>query len=120
MSKMNWKALEQAPQLKEIKNKSLTHPVLIFKHSTRCSVSSMALNRLERSWDSQDMTGVELYFLDLIALRDVSNLVAEEFGVYHESPQILLIYNGECVYNTSHMGISYRALKDQLDNAQLV
>ena len=74
----------------------------------------MALNRLERAWNAQEMQGAEAYFLDLIRHRDVSQQVAESFGITHQSPQILLIHKGECVYDTSHMGISYPALKDQL------
>ncbi len=71
----------------------------------------MAKSRLESSWDAQEMEGTTPYFLDLIAHRDISDLVAETFGVYHESPQILVIKNGKCTFDTSHMNISYKTVK---------
>lgn len=111
---MNWKTLQDAATLKELENASHEHPIVIFKHSTSCSISSMALNRLERAWDAQEMQETEAYFLDLIRYRDVSRQVAESFRVEHQSPQLLLIHKGECVYDASHMGVSYQALKSQL------
>lgn len=110
---MNWKKLETETALAEIKALSEKQPVIIFKHSTRCSVSSMALNRLERNWDQDEMQTVQPYFLDLLSYRNISNKIAEIFGVPHESPQILLIENGKCVYHSSHMGISYDILKKE-------
>lgn len=73
----------------------------------------MALDRLERNWDQEEMQNVVPYFLDLISYRSISNKIAETFGVQHESPQVLLIENGKCVYNASHMGISYDTLKKE-------
>lgn len=108
---MNWKKLENETTLAEIKDLSQKQPVIIFKHSTRCPVSSMALDRLERNWDEEEMQTVSPYFLDLLSYRNISNQIAESFGIAHESPQVLLIDNGKCVYNASHMGISYDALK---------
>jgi len=100
---MNWIQLTQTEQLQQIKQQSFTQPQVIFKHSTRCSISSMALNRLERA---EQPDGIAFYFLDLIANRNISNAVAETFQVHHESPQILLIKNGECIYDESHSGIN--------------
>lgn len=108
---MNWKKLENETTLAEIRDLSQKQPVIIFKHSTRCPVSSMALDRLERNWDEEEMQTVSPYFLDLLSYRNISNQIAESFGIAHESPQVLLIDNGKCVYNASHMGISYDALK---------
>jgi bacillithiol system protein YtxJ len=108
---MNWIALTEAAQLDTIKQQSLEQPVVIFKHSTRCSISSMAKNRLERE---QAPDTVLFYYLDLIKYRPVSNQVAEDFAVHHESPQVLLIRNGECVYEESHNGISMEEITGQL------
>ena len=108
---MNWNKITQISDIEEIKQSSENKRALIFKHSTRCSISSMALNRLERSWSDADMKELTPYFLDLIAHRDISNQVAETFGVRHESPQVLVIENGNCIYDNSHMGISYQELK---------
>jgi bacillithiol system protein YtxJ len=99
---MNWISLTTEEQLSQIKEKSITVPQVIFKHSTRCSISSMVLDRLERSSTPES---IDFYYLDLIANRNISNKIAEVFNVYHESPQILIIKNGECIYDESHMGI---------------
>lgn len=106
---MNWNNLTSDSQLATIKAESAQQPVLIFKHSTRCSISAMALSRMERNWD--DAAGIKPYYLDLIANRPVSNQIVDVFGVEHESPQVLLIQNGECIYDASHMSISFDALK---------
>lgn len=108
---MNWKTLDHTDTLEEIKEISGLHPVLIFKHSSRCGVSSMALNRLERDWHDEEMSHMSAYFLDLVRHRDVSNAVAEKFDVQHQSPQVLIIKDGRCIYDNSHMGISYAAIK---------
>ena len=107
---MNWKNIESEQDLAEIKNRSIETPQVIFKHSTRCSISSMAKSRLERAAPSQN---VEFNFLDLIKHKDLSQKIAEDFSVEHESPQILFIKNGECVYNESHTGISMDEIADQ-------
>ncbi|MDB5118074.1 MAG: ytxJ [Mucilaginibacter sp.] len=100
---MNWTLLESAEQLNSIKQQQGYS--LIFKHSTRCPISSMAKRRFELDWDNlpQDMP---LYFLDLIQYRDISGQVAQLFQVHHESPQLLLIKDGECILDQSHGQIS--------------
>jgi bacillithiol system protein YtxJ len=100
---MNWIALESADQLNKIKNHEGYS--LIFKHSTRCSISMMAKRRFELDWEDlpEDMP---LYFLDLIKYRDLSGMTAQLFDVHHESPQLLLIKDGECVLDQSHGAIS--------------
>jgi len=98
---MNWTKIENLSQLEEIASRSQDKTCVIFKHSTRCSISSMALNRFERKW-SFDGDKVEAYFLDLISYRDLSNAIVERFDVAHESPQMLVIKNGVCVFNSSH------------------
>ncbi|MCC7028653.1 MAG: bacillithiol system redox-active protein YtxJ [Chitinophagaceae bacterium] len=108
---MNWTPLTDSAQLNAIYTLSYTKPVIIFKHSTRCSVSSMILNRLERA---ETPTSADFYFLDLISYRAISNALAEKFSVHHESPQILLIKNGECVYEESHNAISMDEIAQNL------
>jgi bacillithiol system protein YtxJ len=107
---MTWNDLTEESQIADIKKQSEEQPVIIFKHSTRCSISSMAKTRLERSVAPES---VAFYYLDLIRYRAISNKLAEEFGVHHESPQILLIRNGTCVYDESHNGISMEEIRDQ-------
>ena len=107
---MSWITLEASEQLSQIQELSYQKPQLIFKHSTRCSISSMALNRLEKAGFPPQ---IDFHLLDLIAHRPLSNLVAETFDVWHESPQVLLIKNGECVYDESHMGIQMHEIVAQ-------
>jgi bacillithiol system protein YtxJ len=108
---MNWIDLNSVQQLADIKELSKTRPQVIFKHSTRCSISSMAKSRLERS--EQPETG-DFYFLDLIKYRSLSDKIAEDFAVTHESPQILVIKNTECVYEESHSGIVMDEIAEQM------
>jgi bacillithiol system protein YtxJ len=99
---MNWHPLTTIEQLETIKEASFSKPQLIFKHSTTCSISKMALSRFERE---EAPTTIDFYYLDLLNYRPLSQSIAEAFSVHHESPQILLIKNGECTYDESHYGI---------------
>ena len=107
---MNWIALESEKDLEEIKAKSVTIPQVIFKHSSRCSISSMVKSRLERA---SAPANIDFNFLDLIAHRALSNTIAEAFLVHHESPQILIIKNGQCIFDESHNGISMYEIAEQ-------
>lgn len=111
---MNWTKLENEKALEEAKERSASQPVIIFKHSTRCPVSHMALSRFERSWNDSEMQEVTPYFLDLISYRSISSKIAEDFEVQHESPQLLLIRGGKCTYHRSHSNISYKELQKEL------
>ncbi|MDB5246434.1 MAG: pyridoxamine 5-phosphate oxidase [Segetibacter sp.] len=108
---MNWIELNSESQIKEIIEKSQTKPQVIFKHSTRCSISSMAKGRLERASVPDN---ADFYYLDLIANRNISNRVSSEFNVFHESPQILIIKKGECTYDESHGSISMDEIGEQV------
>jgi bacillithiol system protein YtxJ len=99
---MNWIQLTTLEGLSSIAQKSYDTPQVIFKHSTRCSISSMALNRLGKA---ASPSNVDFHFLDLIAHRDISNAISEQFNVPHQSPQILLIKNGNCIFHESHSSI---------------
>jgi bacillithiol system protein YtxJ len=100
---MTWTQLQSADQLNDIKQQPGYS--LIFKHSTRCSISMMAKRRFELDWDNLPKE-MPLYFLDLIQHRDLSGQVAQIFNVHHESPQLLLIKDGECILDQSHGEIS--------------
>ncbi len=104
-----WQDLLSTEQVDQAVQNSAHKAVVFFKHSTRCSISTMAKKRLE-SLDSSELSKADFYYLDLIAHRDVSNYIAEKLHVYHESPQIIVVKNGECTYDASHMEISSRDL----------
>ena len=110
---MNWIELTDEKQLEDIKAKSKDKPQVIFKHSTRCSISSMAKNRLDKAPDPK---GVDFYYLDLIRYRKISNEIAETFSVPHASPQVLVIKGGKSIYDESHSGIR---MDDILDEASI-
>jgi bacillithiol system protein YtxJ len=100
---MNWTSLDSADQLNGIKQKPGYS--VIFKHSTRCSISMMAKRRFELDWEKFPGE-IPLYFLDLIKHRDISGQIAADFSIHHESPQLLLIKDGECIMDQSHGEIS--------------
>jgi bacillithiol system protein YtxJ len=112
---MEWTDLTDSAQISNIKqDKGYS---LIFKHSTRCSISSMAKRRFEMDWTAIP-EGTRLYFLDLLNYRDISAAIAEAFDVHHQSPQILLIHNGECILDASHSDISAEEVAEVISSQQ--
>ena len=110
---MEWINITDINQLNSIKE-AFGYSV-IFKHSTRCSVSSMAKRGFEANWDVIPAE-TSLYFLDLISHRDLSAAIAEMFQVHHESPQVLLIKDGECVLDSSHSDISADEIAESIND----
>lgn len=108
---VNWTKLESEKQLSDLREKSQQQTILIFKHSTRCSISRAALDRLERNWDADKVGDVQTYYLDLLENRSLSNRIAEDFDVQHESPQVLLIRNGQSFYDRSHFDIDFISIR---------
>ncbi len=115
---MNWNSLTDEAQLATIREESHTNPVMIFKHSTRCSISSTSLARMQRSWNGEEVGELKPYYLDLLAYRSLSGQVASEFGIPHQSPQVLLISKGECIYDASHFEISFTEITQQLQGIE--
>ena len=116
-SALPWVAITSTNQLNEllhnISEDIVKKPVLLFKHSTRCSISSMALNGFERNWTSGNEK-CDLYFVDLLAYREVSNLIAELTGIQHQSPQVIVLKGKDIVYDESHSGIDARRIESIL------
>ena len=110
---MYWKNLTEDVQLTEILQLSAQKPQVIFKHSTRCSISLMAKSRLDRNPPPE---GADFYYLDLLEYRNLSNRIAELYNIEHQSPQILIIINGKCVYNESHNAININDIKECIGN----
>ncbi|MDG3582341.1 bacillithiol system redox-active protein YtxJ [Galbibacter pacificus] len=104
-----WNPLNSMEQLDEIIEESRSVCAVIFKHSTRCGISRFALNNFEASYDIPEASA-KLYFLDILAYRDISIAVAEKFDIVHESPQLLLIKGGKVVHNESHGQIDAREI----------
>lgn len=98
--------------MKQLISNSDVKPQVIFKHSTRCSISAVAFQRLQKA---QQPEGIDFYYLDLLAHRPISNRISEVFRVHHESPQVLVIKEGKCIYDESHLGIS---MFDIVDSAR--
>ena len=111
--KMNWIELEDENQLKDLIVNSSIKPSLIFKHSTRCGISRMALKSFEKEYDIDEME-VDVYFLDLLNYRNLSNKISIQLNIQHQSPQVLVLKNENVVYSDSHYSISVNAIKDVL------
>ncbi len=110
---IDWIELSNDAHLVALTENSSQTLQVIFKHSTRCSISSMALSRLERSASPMSL---HFHLLDLIKFRGLSNKIEEQFNVNHESPQVLIIKNGECIYDESHSGISMDEIMELASN----
>jgi bacillithiol system protein YtxJ len=104
---MNWQKITSLEDLAKLNQQSYHQKTLIFKHSTRCSISATVLNRLERNWKEEQAKHIIPFYLDLISFRAISNHIADIYGVIHESPQVLLIDKGKCIYHASHFDISF-------------
>lgn len=105
MKQIHWKSFSEATELEAIDKASFDHPQLIFKHSTRCSISSMAMHRLENQASEAEQEQ-EIHLLDLIRYRSLSQKISEQYAVQHESPQLLVIFQGKCIHHDSHLDIS--------------
>ncbi len=110
---MDWIELTNEDQLEAIRKESAEKTQVIFKHSTRCNISSIAWTRLK---NAEKLEGADFYYLDLLAHRPLSGQIANSLDVAHESPQVLLVKNGKCVYDESHLGITADELQEQILN----
>ena len=113
----NWNSLTSIEQLSEIEKHSFERPQILFKHSTQCPISSMALNRLTD--DETRLAAVaDLHYLDLIRYREVSNEIARRYAIVHESPQVIVLLNGKAMYHASHHMIMPNELLNILRTAK--
>jgi bacillithiol system protein YtxJ len=110
---INWLLLNTEDGLSKLVEKSADKPQIIFKHSTTCSISSMAKRRLERQWNI-DEAQADIHYLDLLSYRGISNQVAADLGVTHQSPQLIIVKNGQAVFNTSHNDIGIDVIEANL------
>lgn len=108
-----WIEITSVDQLNQLWSENLTQPTIFFKHSTRCSISSMTLRIFERSWLVDD---TQLFFIDLIANRDVSNLLAELSHIEHQSPQVIVTKNNTVIYHNSHGTIDAETIQQLINS----
>jgi len=106
-----WNQLTEMETLDELVEISNNQTVAILKHSTSCGISRMVLRQFEQSYDLKD-DQIKLYFLDLLAYRDISNKIASRFNVPHQSPQLLVIVDGKVVFDASHSSIQSEKLNE--------
>jgi len=109
----DWKTIETELQLQAAIDESFEKPVVLFKHSVTCGISAGIKYGLQREWDiSTDE--LSFYYLDLLSFRSISNKIADDLGVTHQSPQVIMLKKGKAVYDTSHHQISVAALKKNI------
>ncbi|MGB1204616.1 MAG: bacillithiol system redox-active protein YtxJ [Chitinophagales bacterium] len=112
-NRLNWKTLASETDLNAAIDASNNKNIILFKHSTRCSISSMAKSRLERGWNISEAEA-DIYYLDLIQYRSVSNAIAANLDVVHQSPQVIVVRNGKAIYDASHSAIDAQSIKASL------
>ncbi len=106
-----WKVISSMEDLDKAVAESYERTVVIFKHSTRCSISKGVLSKFEGQIEESD-ADVAYYFLSLLRYRDISNEIAERFGVVHQSPQIIVLKDGKAVANASHRKIDISLVEE--------
>lgn len=111
---MEFKILNQINQLDEIDSQSQSKLQVIFKHSTRCSTSLMAKRILSGELDDEKENLVDVYYLDLLSYRVIAQNISSRYNIQHESPQMLVIKNGKCIYHASHSDVSLDKAIQQL------
>lgn len=111
----SWNVLETPDQVSQLLDLSNRLPVVVFKHSVRCGSSSMALWQLKEGWTFGDEE-FDFWYLDVIRRREVSDRIAQEFGVIHHSPQLILVHGRQAKFHTSHHGVRPEVLKQWLES----
>lgn len=109
-----WHKIESENDLNAAIENSNIKNVVIFKHSTRCVISKTVLKNFENEAENSNTKIIDFYYLDLLNYRNISNEIAEQFNITHQSPQVILIKNEEAIYNASHDGISLETIKQHL------
>ena len=108
---INWNPLDSEKKLDQLIKESYEQPVVILKHSTTCPISSIAKMRIDQDFKFEN---AKMYYLDLLAFRSISNKIAKVFMINHESPQVLVIKDGDCIYDESHLNIQVDVLAKEL------
>ena len=109
-----WHKIESENDLNTTIENSNIKNVVIFKHSTRCIISKTVLKNFENEAENSNTENIDFYYLDLLNYRNISNEIAEQFNITHQSPQVILIKNEEAIYNASHDEISLETINNIL------
>ena len=109
-----WRKLESSEDLQSAIEKSSEKIIVIFKHSTRCIISKTVLRNFEKEIEQNQNNDIEFYYLDLLNYRNISNEIAENLHVTHQSPQVIVIKNQQAIYNASHDGISLESILNNI------
>ena len=110
----DWNVMQSIEEFKTLVEASENTPFFLFKHSGRCSISGMIKNKLETSFIEKNISEKQQYLLDVVRNRSISQHVAENTGIRHESPQMLVFKNQECVLHDSHYGITFDLIEKYL------
>lgn len=108
-----WSTITTAADVQQIIEASIQEPQIIFKDSTTCGISAHAKHRLEDGF-AQIEGKAGFHYLDLLTYRSISNLIAQELGVIHQSPQIIVLKDRQVVYTSSHQAIDPAAIAKYL------
>ena len=101
---INWNKLENISDIDAIIDQSELNTIVIFKHSTRCGISSSVLRRFEKQTKfTTDRTN--FYLLNVIQYRNISNEISQQLSIHHESPQLLIIKQRKVIAHDSHYDI---------------
>lgn len=112
---MKWRTITTEEDIEEMVRQSQSTACLVYKHSTRCTMSEMIKYILEEEWDFGE-TELIPYYLDILAHKKLAAKIADDFQVYHQSPQVLLIQEGECTFDEDHKAISVEEIREHLED----
>ena len=109
---IEWETVQNKDDFLQLENRYPDKWLLFFKHSTTCGLSSMALRQLQASWRPIDQ--LIPFKIHVQEHRHISNLIEHHFSILHESPQVLLIEQGKCIYHASHWQISFEKIRSAI------
>lgn len=107
------KEITDKSELEKILAESGQGKVLIFKHSTTCPISARAWREVQK-FAAETKAELQGVMIKVIESRPLSNFVAENFLVTHQSPQALLLSKGQLVWHTSHQGVTQENIEQAI------
>jgi len=105
------KEVTNSGEFESLLKNSHSSPVFFLKHSTRCPISKWAFDELVEA-EKKMARHASFAFLDLIAFREVSNFIAHQTGIKHESPQLFYFNDGEVKEVLTHQDVKATAIAD--------